>query len=455
MSDRRTPTSLHFTFEGRRVEARPGQTLAGALHARGVRILTRSFKYHRPRGYTCGYGACGNCPLTVDGLPGVNACEQPVVGGEVVRRERGWPTAGFDVLRLADLAAPFLTAGFQFRMFVRQPRLAHLAERVMGKIAGAGRMPTSAAAAAQRAEVVEERRVDVVVVGGGLSGLAAALGAAEEGASVVLVHRGPLGGRALGRVEGTPTRGREFSSDREAATVLAERVGAHPLVEVLDGTGVATFDTVDLVVTAGRRRVHVHAGAMVVATGSYDVPLAFANNDRPGVMLGSAARRLLHVEHVRPGRRAVVVAEDRTGHDIARELQDAGVQVVAVVGDLDGAGADVAPIVRGRLVAVRGVRRARGVVVRSETGTRRLRCDLVVVARAERPAEELRWQRAYVEAGDTHAPRPTSSAPRSTVVVGSAAGVPDQSVDDVTAEGRRAARSARASCDTPAIPKDR
>lgn len=456
MTDRGRSTPLRFTFEGRQVEARPGQTLGGALHARGVRVLTRSFKYHRPRGYTCGYGACGNCPLTVDGLPGVNACEQPVVGGEDVRRERGWPSAGFDLLRVADLAAPLLTAGFQFRIFVGQPRLAHLAERVMGKVAGAGRMPTPAAAAAARATTVEERDVDVVVVGGGLSGLAAALGAADEGARVVLVHRGLLGGRSLGRVDGARPRGEQFVSDREAATTLADRVQVHHRIEVLDGTGVASFDTVDLVVTTGRRRVDVHAAAMVVATGSYDVPLNFPGNDRPGVMLGSAARRLLHVEQVRPGRRAVVVVEDRTGHEIARELHEAGVVVAAVI---QGRGSEATshgmPVIPGELVTARGWRRVRSAVVRDDSGTRRVRCDLVVIARAERPAEELRWQRGYVEVGDTHAPPPASPSPRSTFVVGSAAGLPDQTVEVAMAEGRRVAQSVVSTRDTPPKPKDR
>jgi len=450
-----SPSTVRFTFEGRDVEAKAGQTLGGALHADGVRILTRSFKYRRPRGYTCGYGACGNCPLTVDGLPGVNACERPVEGGEDVRRERGWPSAGADVFRAADVAAPLLTAGFQFRLFTKTPWLAHRAERVMAWVAGAGRLPAPHAAAAVRATTAESRDVDVVVVGGGLSGLAASLGAADEGAAVLLVHRGALGGRALARPGSAGVRDDAGRSDRDAALALARRVEGHPGVEVLDGTAVATFDGVDLIVVSQGRRIAVTAPSMVVATGSYDVPMSFAGNDKPGVMLASAVRRLMHVERVRPGRRAVVVTEDASGYEITRELLDAGVSVTAVV-DPDArsrrpalaaplAAARV-PVLAARPEKVRGLRGVRSLLVRGADGTRRLRGDLVVVCRPERPAEELRWQRHYVEAGDTQAPKgsPTAALSDTTVVVGSAAGLPAQTVQDSSESGRSAARAARA-----------
>lgn len=100
-----------FTFEGRKVPAREGQSIAAALLAARVHVLSRSIKYRRPRGYTCGWEACGNCGLTVDGLPSVPACATLVRGGEVVQRDRGWPSAGLDLLRVTDLFARFLPPG--------------------------------------------------------------------------------------------------------------------------------------------------------------------------------------------------------------------------------------------------------------------------------------------------------------------------------------------------------
>src|SRR5579863_5105106 len=94
----RAPVS--FTFEGRTVSGFAGEPIAAALHASGVTVLSRSFKYRRPRGLHCMSGSCPNCSMRVDGLPGVMTCEEPLRGGERVERERGWPTADRDALRV-------------------------------------------------------------------------------------------------------------------------------------------------------------------------------------------------------------------------------------------------------------------------------------------------------------------------------------------------------------------
>jgi sarcosine oxidase subunit alpha len=419
-----SPAALTFTFEGRRMTARPGQSVAGALHQNGVRVLTRSFKLRRPRGYTCGYGVCGNCPLTVDGLTGVTACVQPVTGDEQVRRERGWPSADHDVFRAADVFARFLVAGFQFRLFRRQPRLAHLAERVMALVAGAGRMPSEEAAAAVRATRVEQHAPQLLVVGGGLSGLRAAQVAADGGATVLLVHRGPLGGRALGRTSVDASSSDGVVADADVAQALAETVRAHPLVRVVDGTVVARFDARSVIAVGDRVRHEIDTDAVVIATGSYDVPTLFPGNDKPGVMLPAAARKLVHVERVPLGR-DVVVAGPRAGM-LADELLDAGVPVRLVVLP-DGDASDVRELAaRGVAVGSGRVTRARGrhtltsVEVLLDGRRVRRRCDVLVVDAGERPAEELALQSAYVDHGDTDADGPTPSP--TTVVVGSARG---------------------------------
>lgn len=394
--------SVRFTFENREIECADGTSVAGALLAQGTTILTRSFKYHRARGYTCGYGVCPNCPLTIDGVPGVLSCTTPAKDGMVVSRERGWPSASWDIFEASALFSRLLTAGFQFRYFARYPRLAHLFETVMAHIAGAGRIPTAAAADRLTTRVFpQDNRIpfapDVVVVGGGLSGCQAAISAACAGATVVLVNDGPLGGRSLaGRCRvAVDAAGIERRVDRLADELITAVRAMTPAITVIDGTAVGWFEGGVMPVVGDGVQVQLRPASLVVAAGSYEIADLYAGNDLPGTMLQGAAERLLHRENVRPGNRAVVVTDSDAGLEFADELTAAGITVELVVDKRVG----VAPAARhavvtgARVVRARGRRAVRGVDVRHGDGRIfKYRCDLVVHALGERPAEELRTQ---------------------------------------------------------------
>jgi sarcosine oxidase subunit alpha len=443
--------AVTFTFEGRTLKARRGQTVAAALLDNGVRILARSFKYHRPRGYTCGYGACNNCAMTVDGLPGVSACTTELQGGEVVHRERGWPNADHDLLRGADAMPRVLGARFQFRHLAHHPRVAHRVEKILGILAGAGVMASPDAAAARTTRRIEAARPDVLVVGGGLSGCQAALAAAEAGAKVMLVNRGPLGGRSNGRA------GRPLGAD--AATVAAGQVRQNESIQVIDGTAIGRFEEELIPVVARDIRYEVTPSAMVIAAGSYELPLLFAGNDKPGVMLAGAARRLLHVERVSPGKRAVVVTDREDGYALAEELRRGGVGVAALV-DLrpGGAGASTDPLRVFRDSQVEratGMRHLRSLVISSAGSTHRLQCDVAVVALGERPADELLLQSVARNGNATSsavstgavalaesAVRTGGTAAEATWAVGSAAGWDAPDPDRAAAAGTAAAEHA-------------
>src|SRR5579871_1478879 len=91
---------LRFTFDGRPILAEPGQSIGAALYAAGVRVFSRSFKYHRPRGLLCMSGDCPNCLMNVDGRPNVRTCIEPVRAGQVVRSQNAWPSLNLDVLSI-------------------------------------------------------------------------------------------------------------------------------------------------------------------------------------------------------------------------------------------------------------------------------------------------------------------------------------------------------------------
>ena len=111
-----------FLFEGRTIPAFPGDTVASALYRVGVRVFSRSFKYHRPRGLYCLTGDCPNCLVTVDGEPGVRACVTAAAGVGRVVRENGWPSTDRDVLAAFWYARRLLPVGFYYKTLVRPGR---------------------------------------------------------------------------------------------------------------------------------------------------------------------------------------------------------------------------------------------------------------------------------------------------------------------------------------------
>ncbi len=454
------------------IAARPGQSVASALHGAGVRVLARSPKYRRPRGYTCGFGACGNCELTIDGLPGVAACTAPVRGGEVISRERGWPSARVDLLRTAGLVARFLPAGFQFRLFRSHPWLASRAAAVMARLAGAGTLPAATAAAPRLAAATADS-CDVLVVGGGLSGCAAALAAAQAGATVVLAHRGQRGGRSLARVHPVTRAGLQAPA-RQVATSLAGQVASHPGITVIEGSALGWYEGGVIPLLTASELIECRPRHLIAATGSYDVPALHPGNDKPGVMLADGVGRLLAVDRVAPGRRAVVLTDSVRGYWLARQLRESGVSVAALIDRRQEPGADLAVLSRPaqsgcstrpahdstrpardsgsvRVLAgsdvsrVLGLGRVRRVQVATPRGRRHLAADLLCIALGEQPANELALQWRYDRAGSTETvpggwQEPSAdTAGQGLTVVGSAAGWAGDDIDRAACAGARAA----------------
>ena len=174
--------------------------------------------------------------------------------------------------------------------------------------------------------------------------MSAALAAAEHGAKVTLVDDQPtLGGHLrFSSRESADIPGFEEATGAEVAGKLADAARKNDRVRVMTGATVFAFYQDNLL---GIRReqdvVKLRAKRVVVATGSFDVPSLFENNDLPGVMLSSAAQRLIRLYGVRPGERAVVATSNDDGYQVALDLLDAGVEVTAVVDSRPGSQASV------------------------------------------------------------------------------------------------------------------
>ena len=312
-------TVIKFTFDGKEYCAHPGDTIASALTAAGVDVLSRSFKYHRPRGLLCAAGHCPNCLVQIGDEPNVRACRRPVEEGMEVRPQNAWPSLEHDLLALNQLAGRFMPVGFYYKTFIRPQSLWPTYEGVLRRAAGLGEVDKKSTWGKYDKEYL---CADVAVVGGGPAGISAALQAARQGARVQLFeeHR-ELGGHLRFRTGGG-----------ERLAPLTEALAQEEGVEVFTDTAVAGwYQDHWLAAVRGNRLFKIRSGTTVVATGAYEIPLLFDDNDLPGVLLGSAVQRLLHLYGAVPGKEALIVAANDDGWELAADLHEAGIGIAAVV----------------------------------------------------------------------------------------------------------------------------
>ncbi len=314
-----------FRFNGTSYAAYSGDTIVSALAASGVRVLSRSYKYHRPRGVLTASFHDPGCMLQVGDEPNVRAAHRRVDPGMDVTSQNTWPSLRFDVKAANQAVKRFLAPGFYYKTFIKPQRLWPAYQRVLKRFANGGVVAPDTPHGAYDHRYVHP---DVLVAGGGPAGMAAATAAARAGAKVLLVEEEPdLGGHLR----------YGDAADLERLADLAAAVAAEPGIEVLtDAVVLGRYDH-NWVAVVQRDVAHVHerlvkarVGCLVVAPGLIERPYVFAGNDRPGVMLSTAVRRLVNLHAVRPGERALVLTANPEGDAAVRDLEDAGVEIAAV-----------------------------------------------------------------------------------------------------------------------------
>lgn len=344
------------------IRAYATESIAAAALASGSRVLSRSLKYHRPRGFFCLEGHCSGCLVRISGVPNLRACQTPCEAGADVEGQNAFPSAEVDLLGAVDFL--FSRGLDHHTLMTSSSVLNKLANKVVRQLSGLGRLPAKPATSLPE---VAERNVDVCVIGGGPAGLAAATACAERGLSVLLVDDQLRPG---GSMRADPRIGRIAA---DSSWQRAHDAG----VEVLPrATAIGYFPEDDggvLAISAPEQLYRVHARAWIWATGGYAVNLPFQENDRPGVIAARAVGRLL-VEHgILAGDKICIV-----------EVPELAIETTALATALSHAGADVTRVALADTQGARGRSWVSGV----DTAKGRVECDVIAVAAIPSPASE-------------------------------------------------------------------
>ena len=414
--DRDTP--VRFSFDGKSYSGFAGDTVASALLANDVKIVGRSWKYHRPRGILGDGTEEPNALFQVDEgaytIPNVRGTQAEIYNGMVLKSTNAWPSASFDVMSVFGLFARFLPAGFYYKTFMWPKTFWKYYEHIIRRASGLGKSPREI-----DPEHYEKTNAhcDVLVVGSGAAGLMAALTAGRSGARVILAdEQAEFGGRLLSEKVNIGDQ----AATEWVAEVIAELEGLAD-VRLLKRSTVFGYHDANFTTIAERLTDHqpiserqgareklwrVRAKQVVLATGAHERPIVFGNNDLPGVMLASAASTYVNRYSVKLARNAVLFINNDGAYQTAFDLDDAGVNVVGVVDCREQPGGDLAERLRERhipLMANSVVREAEGnsavrvAVVQKLTDDGSLKalselqiaCDLIVTSGGWNPAIHL------------------------------------------------------------------
>lgn len=394
---------VNFSFDGRKYQGFKGDTVASALLANGVRLMGRSFKYHRPRGVLTAGSEEPNALIEVVGAsnqtPNVRATMQEIFEGLTLRSQNRWPSLRFDVLSVNDLLSPFLSAGFYYKTFMWPRSLwERLYEPIIRRAAGLGSL------SGKHDEGHYEKAFafcDLLVVGAGPTGLIAALTAARAGADVILCEEDRLlGGRLLSddsTLDGKPAAIWIAAVEAELRAMPNVRIMARTtLTGAYDGGSYSALERVGL--HRGPRADlprecfwRITAAQVVLAAGATERSIAFPLNDRPGIMLASAAQTYLQKFGVAVGKRLVLFANNDGARVVARQMIAAGVKVAAILDSrADASAVEDCPVYLGAEVTnTKGRLALREVSGRHAGGEFQLDCDALLVSGGWNPMVHL------------------------------------------------------------------
>ena len=316
---------INFIFENRQYTGLAGDTIASALVANDVWLLSRSFKYHRPRGVLSMAGLEANTLVQVEHEPNVAADKREITPGLGVAGQNYVGSLANDRAAKIGLASRFLPVGFYYKAFF-WPRGAwqNFWEPIIRKRSGLGQVHLDIPR-----DYYDKKYLfcEIAVIGSGPAGMSAALSAADAGAEVLLVEQEAVLGGSL-TYSRLDTEGKLAS---ELRAELTAAVGNHPNIRIMtDAVCNGWFADNWLPIIRDRRMYKLRAKELILAPGKMEQPAIFHNNDLPGVLLGTAAQRLIHLYGVRPGKRAVILTAGDDGYATALELLENGVDVVAI-----------------------------------------------------------------------------------------------------------------------------
>ncbi len=338
---------INFTYNSKKYIGFKGDSLAAALIANNVSVVTRSFKYRRKRGVMTSGAEEPNALMQIDlgakTIPNIKATQIEIYEGLVAKSVNSGKNPNFDLGAIIGLFSKFIPAGFYYKTFMWPKSFWMKYEYFLRKFAGFGKSPKE-----EDPDFYDHvnYHVDILIVGAGLSGIAAAKSALKSGARVLLVDENPeIGGKSLYqniKIDGKNSKKyiaqakKQLDEDKNLKILTYSTAFGyydHNLVyvnerkeEKLRKEGKKTIQKL-----ARERIWKVRAKKVILATGAIERPIIFENNDKPGVMMADSVLKYLNYYDVLPGENPVIFTNNDSAYNLAFALLENKVNIAGII----------------------------------------------------------------------------------------------------------------------------
>ncbi len=334
---------ISFKFDGKKYLGYKGDTIASALLRNNVRLVARSFKYHRPRGlYTCGIEEPNGIVqiLNEHNEPNTRATVKQIYEGIRVNSQNRWPSLNLDVGSINNLLSPMFSAGFYYKTFMGPKGFwKKVYEPIIRRTAGLGKPPKEF----RSKSVHQNHNVDIVIVGGGLSGLIAARKLIDTEYDVLLLEQDSF----LGGILKNSNKVKKINNSEVNKWIkeTEKLLKASKNIKILKNSLVTSYNFTNHLIAledkcAGKEidkekselTLHkIRTTQTILANGHIERFISFRNNDLPGVMLASSFEKYIHRFGVVPETNPVIFTNNSTTATLLKSLIELGHKPAAYV----------------------------------------------------------------------------------------------------------------------------
>ena len=340
---------ISFKFDGIKYFGYKGDTIASALFRNGIKLIGRSFKYHRPRGiYTCGIEEPNALVQIISEYsePNVRATVKKIYEGMEIESQNRWPSLDFDIGSINNVFSPLFSAGFYYKTFMGPHKSfwKKIYEPVIRKAAGLGKPPKEFKAISSHLH----HNVDIVIVGGGLNGLLAAVSLINTNYDVLLIESdNQLGGvlnnsSKINEINGKPSQ--------EWIKETIENIENSKNIKILKNTLVTTYNYINHLIAVEDKYVgakpaedkvnstlhKIRTEHVILSNGHIERFLSFQNNDLPGIMLGASFEKYICRYGVIPSKEPVIFSNNSNSNSLIQTLLELNIKPKAYIDSRSG-----------------------------------------------------------------------------------------------------------------------